>query len=69
MDFEMILLKKEEAVGTIVLNRPKALNPVNNRTAQEISAALEELSPSDLLFVDIETTGLGSTPLFLIEPL
>ena len=42
MEFEMILLKREEAVGTIVLNRPKALNPVNQKTAQEISAALEE---------------------------
>jgi 2-(1,2-epoxy-1,2-dihydrophenyl)acetyl-CoA isomerase len=58
MDFEMILLKKEEAVGTIVLNRPKALNPVNNKTAQEISAALEDLK-ADENIRSVILTGAG----------
>jgi 2-(1,2-epoxy-1,2-dihydrophenyl)acetyl-CoA isomerase len=58
MDFEMILLKKEEAVGTIVLNRPKALNPVNKKTAQEISAALEDLK-ADPNIRSVILTGAG----------
>ena len=32
-------------------------------------SGLSELLPEDLLFLDIETTGLGSTPLFLIGTL
>ena len=58
MDFETILLKKEEAVGTIVLNRPKALNPVNRKTAQEISAALEDLK-ADENIRSVILTGAG----------
>jgi 2-(1,2-epoxy-1,2-dihydrophenyl)acetyl-CoA isomerase len=58
MNFEMILLKKEEAVGTVVLNRPKALNPVNQRTAREISAALEELK-ADENIRSVILTGAG----------
>ncbi len=58
MDFDMILLKKEDAVGTILLNRPKALNPVNNRTAQEISGALEELK-ADPSIRSVILTGAG----------
>ena len=58
MDFEMILLKKEEAVGTILLNRPKALNPVNNRTAREISSALEDLK-ADPNIRSVILTGTG----------
>ena len=58
MEFEMILLKKEEAVGTIVLNRPKALNPVNKKTAQEISAALEDLK-ADPNIRSVILTGAG----------
>jgi 2-(1,2-epoxy-1,2-dihydrophenyl)acetyl-CoA isomerase len=58
MAFEMILLKKEGAVGTIVLNQPKALNPINQNTAREISAALEELK-ADPNIRSLILTGAG----------
>lgn len=40
MEFETILLAKENGVGTICLNRPKILNPLSSKCFQEISAAL-----------------------------
>lgn len=58
MDFETILLKKEEAIGTIVLNRPKALNPISNKTAQEILVALQELK-ADQNIRSVVLTGAG----------
>jgi len=42
MGFEAILFTKTEGVGKIVLNRPKAMNPLNLKTFQEISLAAED---------------------------
>lgn len=44
MEFETILLKKTDGVGTIQLNRPQTLNPLNMRCFTEITRAVEDLS-------------------------
>lgn len=59
MDFETILLKKEEGVGTIILNRPKALNPLSYKAGVEISAAVEDLKRDDQVRAVI-ITGAGT---------
>ncbi len=59
MDFETILLKKQEGVGTIVLNRPRALNPLSYKAGVEISAAVEDLKRDDQVRAVI-ITGAGT---------
>ncbi len=44
MGYETILLRKENGVGTICLNRPKILNPLNSKCFEEISSALADMS-------------------------
>jgi len=44
MEFETILLKKSEGVGTIQLNRPQSLNPLNMKCFTEITRAVQDLS-------------------------
>lgn len=44
MSYENILLKKEEKLAIITINRPESLNALNAKTIQEISAALDELN-------------------------
>lgn len=43
MSYETILVDKRDTVGVITLNRPKALNALNNQLMDEIGAALREL--------------------------
>lgn len=40
MDYETILTETDGAVGIVTLNRPKALNALNNRLAVDVIAAL-----------------------------
>ncbi|GEQ99068.1 enoyl-CoA hydratase [Iodidimonas gelatinilytica] len=47
MSYETILLDKREAVGVITLNRPKALNALNNQLMDELTAALRDLEADD----------------------
>ncbi len=58
MSFETIILKKEDGIGTILLNRPKILNPLNSQCVEEISDALEEIS-HDPLIRSVIVTGSG----------
>lgn len=42
MSYENILLKKEDKLSIITINRPESLNALNAKTIQEISTALDE---------------------------
>ena len=43
MTYETILVSRAERVGTITLNRPKALNALNSQVMAEVTAAAAEL--------------------------
>jgi enoyl-CoA hydratase len=47
MAYETILVERRGAVGLITLNRPKALNALNDRLIAEIDAALTEFDRDD----------------------
>ena len=47
MSYETILVERRGAVGLITLNRPKALNALNDQLIGEIDAALAELDRDD----------------------
>ncbi|MCK6407980.1 enoyl-CoA hydratase [Thauera sp.] len=42
MSFEMIIAEKRGRIGLITLNRPKALNALNDQVVDEIGAALDD---------------------------
>src|SRR5580692_4377720 len=41
--YETILVEQDERVGTITLNRPKALNALNSQVMAEVTSAAAEL--------------------------
>ena len=43
MEFENLILKKEERIAHLVINRPKALNALNQDTLIEIKTAVEDV--------------------------
>lgn len=43
MDYTSIIIKKKEHIGIITINRPKALNALNQQTIKELTHALGEL--------------------------
>ena len=47
MDYENILVERADAVGVVTLNRPKALNALNNALMNELSEALDELESDE----------------------
>lgn len=58
MDFKNIILKKEDHIATVVLNRPDELNAMNEAVIQELLAALDEVAEDDNVRVLI-LTGVG----------
>lgn len=44
MDFETIILKKEEGIATIILNRPDKGNSLSHQMLEELVAALDEVA-------------------------
>lgn len=44
MNYENILLQREERISIITINRPESLNALNVKTIQEISTALDQLN-------------------------
>jgi len=43
MEYESILVAREEQIATVTFNRPKVLNALTKATMRELSAALDEL--------------------------
>ncbi|WP_244895976.1 enoyl-CoA hydratase-related protein, partial [Mycobacterium asiaticum] len=43
MAYETILVEREDRVGIITLNRPKALNALNSQVMNEVTSAATEL--------------------------
>ena len=58
MDYQWIVMKKEEKVGTIVLNRPEALNFLDPWMAKELQEGLRDLEKDEEIRV-IVITGAG----------
>ncbi|MFC1990829.1 enoyl-CoA hydratase-related protein, partial [Chloroflexota bacterium] len=51
--FQNILLKKEEGIATITINRPEARNALNMDTRRELISALEDVARDDAIKVVI----------------
>jgi len=47
MEFETLTLEKKDAIATITLNRPDAMNAVNEPMAMELVAAVEDVSEDE----------------------
>jgi len=56
--YKNILLKKEEGVATITVNRPEARNALNIETRQELLSALDDIAKDDSIKVAV-LTGAG----------
>lgn len=55
MNYQNIIVRQEEAVGIIQLNRPKALNALNRALIDELVAALKEIEQDHSIRVVILT--------------
>jgi 1,4-dihydroxy-2-naphthoyl-CoA synthase len=58
MDFKTIILKKEEGIATIILNRPERGNATNRQMYNELPVALDEVAKDKEMRVLI-LTGAG----------
>ena len=58
MDYETIILRKEEHIATITLNRPERMNAVNQQMERELLAAVEDVAKDDDVRV-VVITGAG----------
>ena len=58
MSYKNILVSKEGKIGTVVINRPKSLNALNQETILEIGEAMEALA-ADSEILGIILTGSG----------
>ena len=58
MEFQNIRFQKEENIGILTVDRPKALNALNGSTIQEICSVLKEVKTDDTLRLLI-ITGAG----------
>lgn len=58
MDFETIILKKQDHIATITLNRPDRLNAVNSQMMRELPQALKDVAQDDDVRV-VVLTGAG----------
>jgi len=47
MDFETIILKKQDHIATLTMNRPDKMNALNVQMLQEMVAAIEEVARDD----------------------
>ena len=58
MNYETIILEKEEGIATITLNRPEKLNAMNLQMIRELGEALEETDKDEEVRV-VVITGAG----------
>ena len=49
MNYDTIIVSKEEAIGIITLNRPEALNALNTKMVTELIDALGSFEKDDLI--------------------
>ncbi len=47
MDFETIILKKDEHVGQVILNRPDRRNAINQKMMQELTQVIDDIAQDD----------------------
>jgi enoyl-CoA hydratase len=57
MSYENVTVSKEEGLGTVTINRPKALNALNSATLKELAAAFDEMAQAADIKVVILTGG------------
>ena len=58
MDFETIILKKEDGVATLIFNRPERLNAINMVSMSDIRAGLKDVAEDETIKV-LVLTGAG----------
>jgi len=58
MKYETLLYKKEDGIGTVIINRPKALNALNSKVFGDIFYLLQDVEQDDDIRVVI-ITGKG----------
>jgi len=58
MNFENILLEKENKIAVVTINRPDKLNALNKKTLEEIKEAFNQIKNDDEIFAVI-LTGAG----------
>lgn len=58
MEYKSVIVRKEGHIATIVLNRPQALNSLNNDLMNDLPAALEDVALDDNMRVMV-ITGSG----------
>lgn len=58
MELKNVILEKDGRVGTIYINRPKALNALNSDTLKELDYVIDEIAKDDEIFAVI-LTGAG----------
>lgn len=58
MDYETIILEKKDRIGTITLNRPERLNAINEKMAEELVDAYDNVAGDDEVRV-VVITGAG----------
>lgn len=58
MEFKNLILKKENGIGFVTINRPKALNALNSETLTEIGVMFDQIENDDEIRVVI-LTGSG----------
>ena len=55
MAYQNLILKKEDRIATITMNRPEALNALNSATFHELNAVFDDLEKDDKIEVIIIT--------------
>lgn len=58
MDYQNVILERQDRIAILKINRPKALNALNSATLQELSRAFEEIAQDETVRVVI-LTGSG----------
>jgi len=58
VDFDNVILEKQDRVGILIINRPKALNALNKDTLLDIKSAVEAVRDDEDIDVLI-ITGSG----------
>ena len=58
MDYQKLILTKENGIATVILNRPEVLNALDTQLSEELGLAIEEIREDDAARV-LVITGAG----------